>query len=195
VGLVLTVLATSGIVAAALGVGGGRSAHGTRRSERLTARVGVVPSDLASSYRVLTSTSVLRRPGGMIRVSGVAGGKVVVSPGREVGAIGRERLWLVVGRSQSCLELDDGGGACGANGLIARQGVLTMLVPVSGAAPTVYGIVPDGATVSGRGARVMQSGNAYMVRPASHRPGDFIVRTGSGAMVTMTIPPATGQPQ
>src|ERR1700751_3813998 len=106
-------------------------------------------------------------------VSGVPGGTIVVAPGREVGTIGRERLWLEVGSFRSSLEIDGGGAACGPNRLIARQGIFLTLVPVSGAAPTAYGIVPDGATVTGRAAAVTQSGAAYMVRPSSRQPGRF----------------------
>ena len=123
------------------------------------------------------------------------GGTIVVAPGREVGTIGRERLWLEVGSFRSSLEIDGGGAACGPNRLIARQGIFLTLVPVSGAAPTAYGIVPDGATVTGRAAAVTQSGAAYMVRPSSRQPGRFTVRTIRGGTVTMTIPPATGDPQ
>ncbi len=77
-----------------------------------------------------------------------------------------------------------------------------MLVPVSGAAPTVsgaaptvYGIVPDGATVSGRGAKVARARNAFMVRPTARHPGTFTIRTTHGATVTTAIPSATGHRQ
>ena len=70
-----------------------------------------------------------------------------------------------------------------------------MLVPVTGAAPTVYGIVPDGTTVSGHAAEVTQSGNAYMVRPSSRRPGRLRVHTQRGVTVAITIPVATRHPQ
>ncbi len=124
--------------------------------------------DLASSYRVLTSPSSARLP---------------------------KRLWLVPGRLRSCLELDHDGSACGPTSLIARQGVWVMLMPVTGAAPTIYGIVPDGATVSGAAAKVAQSGNVYTVRPSSRRTGHFTIRFKRGLTVTMPIPAATGRPQ
>jgi hypothetical protein len=184
----------AGIIAIALVVGDGSNAHRSEHSAHPTALP--VPTDLTSSYRFLTSASATRRSAGFVRgVSGVPGGSVVVSPGREAGAIGRERLWLVPGKSKSCLEIDDGGSACGPTSLIARQGVWLMLVPVTGAAPTVYGVVPDGATVTGRAAKVTQSGNVYMVSPTSRRPGRFTVHTKRGATVATTIPPATGHPQ
>jgi len=190
-GVAVAMMAVAVIIAIAVGAAGGHHEHGAEGS----GHPGTVPVALAASYRFLTSASTPRRPAGVVRVKGVRVGDVVVSAGREAGTIGHERLWMVLRGAQSCIEIDDGGSACGPNWLVARQGVLLMLVPVSGAAPTIYGIVPDGAKVTGRAASVTQSGNVYMVRPTSRRPGRFTIRTARGRTVTATIPPATGHPQ
>ena len=191
IGVAVAMVVVAVIVSIAVGVTDGHHENGPERS----GHPGTVPRALASSYRFLTSASTRRRPAGVVRVKGVPGGEVVVSAGREAGTIGHEQLWMVLHRSQSCIEIDDGGSACGPNWLVARQGILLMLVPVSGAAPTIYGIVPDGAKVTGQAAAVTQSGNVYTVRPTSRHPGRFTMRTARGRTVTMTIPPATGHPQ
>ncbi len=191
VGVAVAMAVVAVTVSIAVGVADGQHEPGAEGS----GHAGTVPRALASSYRFLTSASTPRRPTGVVRVKGVPGGEVVVSRGIEAGTIGHERLWMVLHRFQSCIELDDGGGACGANWLVARQGLLVMLVPVSGAAPTIYGIVPDGAKVTGRAAAVTQSGNVYTVRPTSRQTGHVTIRTARGRTVSMTIPPATGHPQ
>jgi hypothetical protein len=146
-------------VAVAVGVADRRDPHVAAHPAPTLART--IGRGLTSSYRFLASASATRLPKSLWRdVSGLHGGRLDLSGGREAGSIHNERLWLVPGRSMSCLELDDGGSACGPSSLIARQGVWLMLVPVTGAAPTVYGIVPDGATVSGQAAEVTQSRNA-----------------------------------
>ena len=72
-----------------------------------------------------------------------------------------------------------------------------MLKPVSGAAPIIYGIVPDGATISANAgsAAVSQSGNAVVVTPSSSTVGHFALHTPSGATIDMLIPAATHHPQ
>ena len=178
-------------IAAAVGAADGRDPEVAAHHDRTLART--VRSDLTASYRFLTSASATQLPKSLWRdVSGLPGARLDLARGREAGSVHAERLWLVPGGSRSCLELDVGGSACGPSSLIARQGVWLMLVPVSGAAPTVYGIVPDGAFVSGHAATVAQSGNAYMVRPSSRRPGRFTIHTRRGVTAAMTIPAATG---
>ena len=195
VGVAVAMVVVVVIISIAVGVADGHHEHGADGSRNSAGHPGTVPRVLASSYRFLTSASTLRRPAGVVRVKGVPGGEVVVSAGREAGTIGHEQLWMVLHRSQSCIEIDDGGSACGPNWLVARQGILLMLVPVSGAAPTIYGIVPDGAKVTGQAAAVTQSRNVYTVRPTSRHPGRFTIRTARGRTVTTTIPAATGHPQ
>ena len=177
-----------------VGVADGSSRHGQDRS---AGAAKTVPRNLASSYGFLTSPSSVVLPRGLgSAVVGLPGGYGInPSLGREAGSVGTHHLWLIPGRSGSCLELADGGSACGPNAFVARQGVWLMLVPVTGAAPTVYGVVPDGASVSGHAARVSQSGNAFMVRPSSRRAGRVTVHLASGASVSVAVPAATGHPQ
>lgn len=182
-------------VALTVGIAGvNRGTHATQRIRRVAE---TVPSDLASSYRFLISAASTTPPGSLGRDLGLVGAGYGVSPslGRDAGSVGAQHLWMVPGSSGSCLWLAGGGSACGPNALIARQGVWLMLVPVSGTAPTVYGIVPNGATVAGEAANVVQSGNAVMVTPSSSRAGRFTVRTQRGATVSMTVPATTGHPQ
>lgn len=155
-----------------------------------------VPSDLGLAYGFLTSASSAGMPASIASNLGWPGAHGVnPALGREAGSVGTERLWLVPGRSESCLELDAGDSACGSNELVERQGVWLMLKPVSGAAPSVYGIVPDGTTVSGNAATVLRSGNAVKVTPSSSSAGQFAIRTASGVTVDMPVPTATGHPQ
>jgi hypothetical protein len=158
-----------------------------------------VPSGLSAAYRFLTSGSSTVMPTKLgSNVVGLPGGYGVnPSLGRRAGSIGTERLWLVPGRTGSCLLLGSGSSGCGPNAFVERQGVWIMLVPVSGAAPTVYGIVPDGATVSDNSAttRMSRSGRAFMVAPRSKAPGRFTIHTASGATINMTVPAPTGHPQ
>lgn len=154
-----------------------------------------VPSDLASSYGFLTSPSAIALPAGLTSQIDGSGYGINPSLGREAGSVKTERLWLIPGSSGSCIEIDDGGSACGSNTLVEQQGAWLILQPVSGATVTVYGIVPDGATVSGDGASVSRSANAVMVAPNSSAPADFTIHTAGGANVTLPIAAATGQPQ
>lgn len=154
-----------------------------------------VSADLASAYGFLAAGSSTAMPTTL--ASDVEGFGVTPSLGREAGSFGALHLWLVPGDSGSCLELDDGGSACGPNTVAEQQGLWLMLKPVSGAAPTWYGIVPDTATVSGdaASASVSKSGNAVMVQPRASTAGRFTIHTPNGATVDMTVPAATGQPQ
>lgn len=194
VGVAVVACGVAVAIALVVGVADGSSRHGQDRS---AGAVKTVPRDLASSYGFLTSPSSTVLPRGLgSAVVGLPGGYGInPSLGREAGSVGLHHLWLIPGRSGSCLVLAAGGSACGPNAFIARQGVWLMLVPVTGAAPTVYGIVPDGASVSGHAARMSQSGNAFMVRPSSRTAGRFTVRLDGGATVSTTVPAATGLPQ
>jgi hypothetical protein len=157
-----------------------------------------VPSDLASSYRLLTSAASTVLPTSLAsNLEWAAGYGVNPSLGRDAGSIGVEHLWLVPGSSQSCLELASGSTACGPNTLVEQQGVWAILKPVSGAAPTMYGIVPDGATVSGdpASAEVSQSGNAVRVTPSSSVPGQITLHTGGGTTIELPVPAAAGRSQ
>lgn len=202
---VLVAVVGSGVaagIALTVGVaeGSNRAATTTRATQRQAAPsvAETVPTGLAASYRVLTSSSSATLPTSLTSDLGWTGSYGAnPSLGREAGSIATEHLWLVPGDSGSCLEVDSGYSACGSNALVEQQGIWLILKPVSGAAPTMYGVVPDGATVSGdsASARVSQSGNAVMVTPNSSTAGRFTIHTASGTTVDMTVPAATGHPQ
>jgi len=194
------VVACGGAVGIALtvgvAVGSNQAASPTTTRTALSAAATVPPSDLASSYRFLTAASSTPLPTSLASNLGWAS-SYGISPslGRDAGSIGTERLWLVPGSSGSCLELSDGGSVCASNPVAEQRGLWLMLQPVSGAAPTVFGIVPDGATVSGDSASISRSANAVMVTPSSSAPGQFTVHAADGATVSMPVPAATGHPQ
>ena len=185
-------------IALTVGVATGSNQENPATSQTASSMAKAVTSGLASSYGFLTSPSATAMPASLGSDLGWAGGYGVnPSLAREAGIAGGEYLWLVPGSSETCLELDSGYSSCGSNTLVQKQGVWLELKPVSGAAPTMYGIVPDGATVSGdaASATVSQSGNAVMVTPSSSTPGQFAIHTSSGATVDMSIPGAAGAPQ
>jgi hypothetical protein len=197
----VAVVASGAAVGIALVVG---VADGSNRPSAMTpttqrtARVAeTVPSDVASSFHFLTSTSSTPLPTSLASDLGSAAGGVSPSLGRAAGSVGNQRLWLIPGSSQTCIETNSGYSACGSNTLLEQRGLWIMLKPVSGAAPTMYGIVPDSATVSGDAvsAKVAQSGNAVMVTPSSNTPGPFAIHTANGATADMSVPAATGHPQ
>jgi hypothetical protein len=157
-----------------------------------------VPSAIATSYRFMTSGSSTAAPTTLATsLNWPAGYGLNASLTRRAGSVGGQALWMVPGTADSCIELDAGGSACGRNALVEQQGLWIMLRPVSGAAPTLYGIVPDGASISAdaSSASVARDGNAVMVTAASSAPGRFTLNTASGAGISMLVPAATGQPQ
>lgn len=178
---------------------GGADAQQTASARTSSNTAHTVPSGLSAAYRFLTSGSSKVMPKNLgSNVVGLPGGYGVnPSLGREAGSIGTERLWLVPGRAGSCLLLGSGSSACGPNAFIERRGVWIMLMPVTGAAPTLYGIVPDGATVSDNPVttKMSRSGRAFMVTPRSKAPGRFTIQTASGATINTTVPAPTGHPQ
>jgi len=160
--------------------------------------IATVPAELSSSFALLTSETSAVMPTSLAANLGwAADDGVNPSLGREAGDVGSERLWLVPGSSESCIELDSGYSGCGSNALVEQQGVWVILKPVSGAAATMYGIVPDGASVlsDANSANVSQSGNAVVVTSSSSAMGQVTVHPASGPSVQLTVPPGTGQPQ
>lgn len=158
-----------------------------------------VPASLAASYSFLSSPSSTAMPASLDSNVDFAATQYGAesSLAREAGVVGSHQMWLVPGNSGSCIELDSGYAACGSNSVVESQGVWVMLQPVTGAAPTLYGIVPDGATVSAAAgsATVSQSGNAVSAQASSAAMGHIIIQTAAGATIDLTVPPATGQPQ
>lgn len=191
---------TVGIVLA-VGVAFGSDRQGAnanhRRQHQAVQRAEILASDIASSYGFLTASSSVQLPASLASDLGPAAGAVTPTLAREAGSVGGQRLWFVPGSSESCIEVDSGASACGSNAFAERQGLWIILRPVSGAAPTEYGIIPDGATVSGdaTSAAITTAGNGVMVTPRSSAPGTFAIHTAGGSSVDMSVPPATGEPQ
>jgi hypothetical protein len=112
-----------------------------------------------------------------------------------MGTVDGTRIWLVPGSIGSCIYgPGGGGGACGPNGPIAEQGILVALVPVDGGAPSIIGVVPDGATVTatntdGSTAPVSRSGNAYSIS-GDPKLRSFTIHEASGKTLTQSAPGA-----
>jgi len=162
------------------------------------------PSSLTSSF------AVLRRPRQAMDSLPAAGTASMttevtrhwgVNPdlSRFMGAIDGTPIWLVPGSIGSCIYGPGGGGsACGPNGPIVEQGILLALVPVNGSAPSIIGVLPDGASVTARNtngspALVSRSGNAYAI---SGDPNlrSFTVHDASGKTFTTSAPRPAPQP-
>lgn len=158
------------------------------------------PSSLTSSF------AVLRRPRQAIDVLPVAEAAatrtevarhwgVNADLSRLVGVVDGTPVWLVPGSIGSCIYGPGGGGAaCGPNGPIAERGILVALVPVDGGAPSIIGVVPDGATVTARNADgspapVSRSGNAYSIT-RDPKLRSFTIHEASGKTFTQSAPGA-----
>ncbi len=155
------------------------------------------PSSLTSSF------AVLRRLGRTLDVLPPAGvAAMTTAPSRHwgvnsnlsrfIGTVDGTRIWLVPGSVGSCIYGPGGGSVCGPNGLIAERGADGALVPVNGSAPSIIGVVPDGAFVTatnadGSPAPVSRSGNAYAI---SGDPNlrSFTIRDASGKTFTTPAP-------
>jgi len=112
---------------------------------------------------------------------------------RFVGVVDGTPVWLVPGSIGSCIYgPGGGGGACGPNGPIAEQGIQVALVPVDGGAPSIIGVVPDGASVTatnadGSPAPVLRSGNAYSIS-GDPKLRSFTIHEASGKTFTTPSP-------
>lgn len=196
-------LASGVAVGIALAVGVATGSPGQSSSMRPPAHKAsslapAVPSALANSYKFLTQTSSSAMPSSLARdVGWAATAGVNAALAREAGVVGNQDLYLVPGASDTCLELSTGGGSCGTNAVVAEQGAWLILKPVSGAAPTEYGIVPDGSTVTPATAstHVSQSGNAIMATSSTSTAGELTIHTASGQTVDIAVPAGTGKPQ
>lgn len=119
---------------------------------------------------------------------------------RFMGAVEGTRIWLVPGSIGSCIYGPGGGGsACGPNGPIAEKGLMLALVPVNGSAPSIIGVVPDGATVTATNANrspapVSRSGNAYAIS-GDRNLRSFTIHDASGKTFTTPAPGRAPAPQ
>jgi hypothetical protein len=162
------------------------------------------PGSLTSSF------AVLRRPRQAMDALPAAGVLAMtteptrhwgVNPNlsRFMGAIDGTRIWLVPGSIGSCIYGPGGGSVCGPNGPIAEHGLMAALVPVNRSAPSIIGVVPEGAVVTatnadGSPAPVSRSGNAYSISgdPNLH---SFTIHDASGKTFTIPTPGREPAPQ
>ena len=165
-----------------------------------------VPSELSSSFAILRQPRQGNDALSAAAASGVdtAGGvseHYGINPAlaRFAGSVNGTAIWLVPGSTGSCIATNTAGGICGPNDLISEQGAVLALVPTSGSSATVYGIVPDNATVTATDAAGNQrlialSGNAFSVSAANavsftiHRATDEVTH----ALPSGQPPPAPG---
>lgn len=85
---------------------------------------------------------------------------------RRIGAPGGTPVWLVPGATGSCITLNQGGGGCGPNSDVETRGLINAQVPVNGDPAVVYGILPDGASITstdahGQSHSVAMTGRAF----------------------------------
>jgi hypothetical protein len=160
-----------------------------------------MPSELSSSFAILRRAKQSSDALSTAAAAGVetAGGVsehygINASLARFAGSADGTAMWLVPGSTGSCVATDTAGGTCGPNDLMSQHGAVLALVPTSGGPATVYGIVPDNATVTATDAAGTQSsiplsGNAFSVSGAS--AVSFTIHTASGD-ITHTLP--SGRP-
>lgn len=167
-----------------------------------------IPSSLAGGFAMLRRgqsasdvpaanllTSVQQTPGGPASRFGVN-----AALSRLAGSPGGAPVWFIPGSSGGCLLDASGGGGCGPTEGpkgIAKQGIFTVRVPVNGGAPTVQGILPDGATVQAIGSTgsaipgVQQSGQAYSLPPGTV---SFTIHLKDGSTMNQPMPPTGALP-
>lgn len=101
-------------------------------------------------------------------------------------------LYVIPGSTGTCLALAAGGGSCGPNQLVEARGLFIGLVPVTGAAGTTEGIVPDQSTVTAVTAGEVQRPVARSVDGVLSLTGasarDFTVRTQGQPPFVMDAP-------
>ena len=135
-----------------------------------------VPSELASSFSFFQrprQPAIDSLPAAVVPYmahnAGVSHYGVNASLSRFAGTANGDPVWLVPGLEGSCLYGSGNlGMACTANERVATQGITGALVPVDGSPVTIFGVLPDGASVTARNsdgtnAHVARSGSAYTV--------------------------------
>jgi hypothetical protein len=194
--LMLSVGLAAGISEAVGNSGNDNHKHG-QDAHRLSHRSASIPSQLRSSYSFLRSNATSTDPS---LPDGWQAGAMVAQYGLEpdlakyAGSPDGTSVWFIPGQSGSCIVIGSGGGACGPNAPIAAQGIDVGVVPTSGAPSTVFGVVPDGATITatsspGPDAPVPVSGNAFGVSSA-HGIRTFTITLRNGAKSSETLPRA-----
>jgi hypothetical protein len=138
-----------------------------------------MPADIASAYAIarVAPTAEDALPAAAVQsltAPGTLGVHYGVNPAlsRLAGTVAGIPVWLVPGSSGSCMWVGAAAGRSGAgaicepNAMADTQGFALIRIPVSGAASSEIGIVPDGASVTaangdGSSAPITSSGNAF----------------------------------
>jgi len=117
---------------------------------------------------------------------------------RLVGEAGGSKIWMVPGTSGSCLyDTLSGGAVCGSNTDVSSHGLSLLLVPVSGAQPTLVGLVPDGATVTATdatGAETAIPTSSSVFRVTGNGGGKVTIQSASGSSQVLSIPSPSAAP-
>lgn len=193
-----------GVVAAGAVAGvalAGENAPPDLTSPSPTGQATSVPSELLSSFAILRRSGQPSDALSSAAASGVqtAGGTyqhygINPSLARLAGSPGGAAVWLVPGTTGSCMALASGGGSCGPNDLVTQQGIALAIVPTSGAAATVYGVVPDNASVTaadsaGAQRSIALSGQAFVLTATN--AVSYTIHTPSGGVVVHALPSTT----
>jgi hypothetical protein len=137
-----------------------------------------IPSDLSGAYAILRRA----RNSADALTGGVAGGNAAITtPGgngqhygaspalsRYLGKIDGTAFWLVPGNRGSCVQTSNYGTVCTSNAHFETQGTSALLAGTAGYPSTVFGAIPDAATVTattraGTPAKVQRASNAFLV--------------------------------
>lgn len=120
------------------------------------------------------------------------------SQARLVGEAGGSKIWLVPGTSGSCLyDALSGGAACAANAEVSAYGLSLLLVPVSGAQPTLVGLLPDGASITAtdsRGSKTSMPTSSSVFRVTGYGGGNVTIQTVAGSPQVLSIPSPSPAP-
>lgn len=157
------------------------------------------PSELASafsSFKRAAGPEDALPMGAVSTINGSVNAGYGLNPSlsRLLGEAGGSKIWLVPGSTGSCLyDALSGGAICASNSAVRSQGLTLLLVPVSGAQPTLVGAVPDGSTVTAKD----RSGSATGIpvpdsvfRVSGYGGGDLTIQTPSGTQVVPIPTPA-----
>src|SRR5579862_5092967 len=145
-----------GIGLAAAGATPGASLFGQDLTAPASGGVAAsVPSSVTSSFAIARAprTSQDSLPADAVQSLEASGSLAVhfgVNPAlsRLAGTVDGTAVWLVPGSAGSCMWVDGEGAECAPNSFVSSQGLQLVRIPVSGAASSAIGILPDGASVT-----------------------------------------------
>ena len=192
-------LALAAVPLAAVGIAAAAGVLPDLSSPDPNGPAGTAPALMRSSFarlgRPQQSSDLLPQAGvDAMQAKGGFGGHYGVNPrlARLAGTVEGTQVWLVPGRTGSCIYGPGGGAACGPNGSIATEGLFLALVPVGGGAASILGVAPDQAQVTavdtdGSAGRVHRAGNAFSIT-GDRLLRSFTVRDRSGQSFTTSAP-------